>query len=486
MNELKSYHHIHFIGIGGSGMSAIASVLLGRGYQVSGSDLSDNRTTRNLARGGATIHFNHAPENVAGADLIVVSTAIHKDNPEYRAAVERGMTVWHRSRVLAAIMRSNKSIAVSGTHGKTTTTTMMGMALLDSGMDPTVLVGAEVKEFGGNALTGKGEWTVAEADESDGSFLRMTPDRIIITNIEAEHLDYYRDLDHVVETFETFLSQLSPGGRAIACLDSPPIAELLRRTETPSLTYSVQNDAADLVAKNIERMTDGAMSSFDAVMNGKKLGRVRLQLPGLHNISNALAVLATGLDIGCPFDLIAGSLSRCEGACRRFEFKGNAGGVRVFDDYAHHPTEVRATLDAARSCGAIKQNGRLIAIFQPHRYTRTARLAWEFGTAFEAADVTVVTKVYAAGETVIDGVSGQNIVESCLAKGQPNVRYIPTEEELQTFLDGELHEGDLLLTLGAGDVWRTGETYLKRSGFTETSTDASAFSSVASTPDARH
>lgn len=467
-------------------MSAVASVLLGRGFRISGSDLSDNRTTRNLARGGATIHFNHAAENVLGAALIVVSTAIREDNPEYRAAIEWGIPIWHRSRVLAAIMRSNKSIAVSGTHGKTTTTTMMGMALLDAGLDPTVLVGAEVKEFGGNALTGNGEWTVAEADESDGSFLLMDPDRIIVTNIEAEHLDYYRDLDHVVETFGSFLNRLPSDGRAIACLDSPPIAELLRRTGTPSLTYSLHNEAADLVARNIERMTGDAMSSFDAVLNGKLLGRVRLQLPGLHNVSNALAVVATGLDIGCPFDLIAGSLSRCEGACRRFEFKGDARGIRVFDDYAHHPTEVRATLDAARSCGAIQSKGRLVAVFQPHRYTRTARLAREFSTAFEAADVTVVTKVYAAGETVIDGVSGQNIVESCLAKGQPNIHYIPAEEDLQRFLEGELHEGDLLLTLGAGDVWRTGEAYLKRYGATNSPDDVSPVSSLAAAPDSQH
>lgn len=462
LNDLKSYRHIHFVGIGGSGMSAIASVLLGRGFEVSGSDLSDNRTTRNLARGGAVIYGDHAAENIAGADLIVVSTAIRKDNPEYVAARERHLPTWHRSDVLAAIMRHTKSIAVSGTHGKTTTTTMMGLALFDCGLDPTVLVGAEVNAFGGNALTGEGDWTVAEADESDGSFLRMNPDRIIITNIEAEHLDYYRDLEHVVETFGTFLSHLQPGGKAIACLDSPPIAELLQRTGAPALTYSLNNEAADVVAKNIERMTGGAMSSFDVVFKGKKLGRVQLQIPGLHNVSNALAVIATGLDIGCPFEQLASALSRCEGARRRFEFKGDAAGVRVVDDYAHHPTEVRATLDAARSCGALRNGGRLFAIFQPHRYTRTARLATEFGSAFGAADVTVVTRVYSAGENVIDGVSGENIVESCLAKGQPNVRYIAAEDELLDFLDSELHEGDMLLTLGAGDVWRTGEAYLNR------------------------
>lgn len=471
------------MGIGGSGMSAIASVLLGRGFEVSGSDLSDNRTTRNLARGGATIFGNHAAGNVAGADLIVVSTAIRKDNPEYVAALERKLPIWHRSEVLAAIMRSNRSIAVSGTHGKTTTTTMMGLALLDAGLDPTVLVGAEVNAFGGNALTGHGDWTVAEADESDGSFLRMNPDRIIITNIEAEHLDYYRDLEHVVETFGAFLSHLRPGGKAIACLDSPPVAELLQRTGAPALTYSLHSDSADVVAKNIERMTGGAMSSFDVIFKGENLGRVQLRLPGLHNVSNALAVMATGLDIGCPFEQLASALGRCEGARRRFEFKGDAAGVRVVDDYAHHPTEVRATLDAARTCGALRNGGRLVAIFQPHRYTRTARLANEFGHAFGEADLTVITKVYAAGENVIDGVSGENIVQSCLAMGQPNVRYIDGEEKLLDFLEAELHEGDLLLTLGAGDVWRTGEAYLRRRTHGTPSAEGRPASPVASAPD---
>lgn len=462
MNGLGQYHHIHFVGIGGSGMSAIASVLLGRGLKVSGSDLGDNRTTRTLARGGAKICFGHRAEHIDGADLVVVSSAIPRDNPEWTAARERGVTIWHRADVLAAIMSHDKSIAVSGTHGKTTTTTMMGLALLDCGLDPTVLVGAEVSEFGGNALTGHGAWTVAEADESDGSFLRMAPDRIIITNIEADHLDYYRDLDHVVETFGSFLKRLKPGGRAIVCLDSPPMAELLLRTGTPAITYSLRNTEADLVADRIERSTGGAMMSFEAVLRGQSLGRVRLQLRGEHNVANALAVIAAGMDIGCPFNLLAASLARCEGAKRRFEFKGQISGVSVFDDYAHHPTEVRATLEGARSCGDIRSGGRLIAVFQPHRYTRTARLAREFATSFEMADVTVVTKIYAAGETVIDGVSGQSIVEGVLAKGQPNVHYIPGERELQDFLDTELREGDLLVTLGAGDVWRAGEAFLRR------------------------
>lgn len=462
MNDLSAYQHIHFVGIGGSGMSAIASVLLGRGFAVSGSDQSDNRTTRNLARGGARIFLGHAAENIEGADLIVVSSAIRPDNPERAAAERSGKPIWHRASALSAIMRQGLSIAVSGTHGKTTTTTMTGLALLDAGMDPTVLVGAEVNEFGGNALTGKGVWTVAEADESDGSFLGMDPDRIIITNIEAEHLDYYRDLDHVIETFGAFLGRLRPGGKAIVCLDSPPIADLIRRTGVPCITYALHNPEADLVAERIERMTGGARMSFDAVLKGKRLGRVRLQLAGDHNVSNALAVIAVAMDIGCSFESVAASLERCEGARRRFEFKGSASGVRVFDDYAHHPTEVRATLHAARSCGDIRNGGRLVAIFQPHRYTRTARLAREFGAAFDKADLTVVTKVYAAGETVINGVSGQNIVESVIAKGQPNVHYIPAEQDLQNFLDAELRDGDLLLTLGAGDVWRTGETFLSR------------------------
>jgi UDP-N-acetylmuramate--alanine ligase len=462
LNDLNAYRHIHFVGIGGAGMSAIASVLLGRGFDVSGSDRSESRTTWNLARGGATIYLGHAAANIEGADLIVVSTAIAKDNPERLAAERSGKPVWHRADALAAIMREGKSIAVSGTHGKTTTTTMMGFALLHAGMDPTVLVGAEVREFGGNALTGRGLWTVAEADESDGSFLGMSPNRIIITNVEADHLDYYRDLNHVVETFESFLAKMPADGRVVACLDSPPVAEILKRSGRAAVTYALHHPGADLIARDIRRMTDGAMTAYDAVFKGETLGRVRLRLPGDHNVANSLAVIAAGLDIGCSFESLAASLAQCQGACRRFEFKGDAGGIAVFDDYAHHPTEVRATLDAARHSGVIRPGGRLVAVFQPHRYTRTACFAREFGPAFGDADLTVITPVYSAGETAIEGVSGETIVESALASGQSNVRYIPAEIELQTFLDSELREGDLLLTLGAGDVYRSGESFLAR------------------------
>lgn len=462
MGKLNLYRHIHFVGIGGAGMSAIASVLIGRGFQVSGSDLSENRTTANLARGGATIYQGHRAENIKGADLIVLSTAIRKDNPERQAAETSGKPVWHRAEALAGIMATGRSIAVAGTHGKTTTTTMLGQSLYEARFGPTVIVGAWVNEFGGNALTGRGEWIVAEADESDGSLLQMEPDRVVITNIEADHLDYYRDLEHVAGTFEEFIGKLKPSGKVIACLDCPEVSRLRDRSKAEWVTYAVEPGIeADLTVRDLAPGGPGKGFAFTPVWRGERLGRIQLRVPGLHNVSNALAVLAIGLDLGATYQDLVRGLEQFKGASRRFEVKGRACGATVVDDYAHHPTELRATLAAAKSQVDAQEGGRVVAVFQPHRFTRTKSMAREFGQACDDADVLIVTEVYAAGEDAIDGVSGLNIAEAARLHGHPHVYFLPTESDIIDFLKKELRRDDLLLTLGAGDVYKLGERLVR-------------------------
>lgn len=461
MKDLESYRNIHFVGIGGVGMSAIASVLLAKGFQVSGSDAVDGEVTRRLAAAGAKIFLGHRAENVQGADLVVTSTAIRRDNPERRSAEAEGKPIWRRAKVLAEIMRGGKGLAVSGTHGKTTTTSMMALALTEAGFDPTALIGGDIQPFGGNARTGKGDWVVAEADESDASMLEMDPDRVIVTNLEADHLDYYRDLDHVIETFDAFLRRLRPEGKVVACTDCASVRRLLARGDFPALTYSLRETKADIHAKDIRHLLHGGALRFTPVYKGAALGPVRLRIPGLHNVSNALAVILTGLDLGCAYDAIVRALALYTGAKRRFQVKGICSGVTVIDDYAHHPTEIRATLAAARaSIRRQKHAHRIVGIFQPHRYSRTASLANEFGGAFGDADMLVVTDVYAAGEDPIEGVNGSSIFNRVVTNGHPDAYYIPRQVDIVDFLRPKLREGDMLFTLGAGDVWRLGENIL--------------------------
>lgn len=461
MNELNRYRKIHFIGIGGVGMSAIASVLLSKGFHVSGSDASENEVTRRLTKAGARVFQGHRAENIEGAELVVTSTAIRRDNPERMAAEIAAVPIWRRAKVLAEIMRGGKGLAVSGTHGKTTTTSMAAIALTEAGLDPSALIGGDVPLFGSNARTGSGEWVVAEADESDASMLEMDPDRVIVTNIEADHLDYYRDLDHILETFATFLRRMRPEGKVIAGIDCPSVRKLLAMDRFPALTYSLRNSKADIYARDVRHLVQGGALRFTAVYQGKPLGTVRLQIPGLHNVSNALAVILTGLDLGCDFESLARGLGRYTGAKRRFQLKGESQGVTIVDDYAHHPTEIRATLAAARAAiKKQKQSRRIVGIFQPHRYSRTQSLATEFGQSFGDADVIVVTDVYSAGEDPIEGVSGSSIFKHVITSGHPDAYYIPKQIDVLEFLRPRLREGDMLFTLGAGDVWRLGENIL--------------------------
>lgn len=488
--ELQPDQHIHFVGIGGVGMSAIASVLLSRGFSVSGSDLAENDITRRLARAGARIYKGHSAEQVDGADLVVTSTAIRPSNPEWKRAKETGKPIWRRARSLAAVMKTGLGLAISGTHGKTTTTSMMAVALVEAGLDPTALIGGDIGSFAGNARCGAGEWIVVEADESDGSMLDMEPDRIVITNIEADHLDHYRDLDHVIETFGLFLDRLRPGGRAVVCYDCPNVRRAIEGRsglggrDGAIKTYSISDPAADLHARSIRSLPKSGGIRFTPVYHGQALEPVRLRIPGRHNVANALAVILTALDLGCDYDAVRRGLEDFGGVKRRFEHKGTARGITVVDDYAHHPTEVRVTLEAARSRLGRKGSGRLVAIFQPHRYSRTAQLAPEFAKALCGADVVVLTDVYSAGESPIDGVSGRTIFENldrCGRRTRPEAHYVASKDAIVDFLLPVLKEGDLVLTLGAGDIWEVGEELVRRLGGAEARSTASRIAALTPT-----
>lgn len=458
MKQLEAFRNVHFIGIGGSGMSAIASVLLARGFNVSGSDLGANDLTRKLAKAGARIDRGHKAEHVNNADLVVTSTAIRAENPERLEAERLGLPIWRRARVLAEIMHGGRSVAVSGTHGKTTTTSMLGLMVSMADFDPTVLIGGELNDFGGNARCGKGEWVIAEADESDASFLEMNPDRIIVTNIEADHLDFYSGHEAIVETFKQFFGGLRPGGKIIACVDDPTVATLAASGDWPIISFGIDADGADLCATNLS--LEGVETTFTPVWRGEPLAEVRLEVPGRHNVIDALAALACGLDMGVPFEPMRQALSIFTGARRRFQVKGRQAGITVVDDYAHHPTEIAATLAAAQS--RLQGSGRIVGLFQPHRYSRTQRLAADFGQALQGADVVIIADVYSAGEQPIDGVSGQLVLDEVLASGHKKAFYISSLDDAPAFLIQHLAEGDMLLTMGAGNVYQVGETLLER------------------------
>ncbi|MEN6626255.1 MAG: UDP-N-acetylmuramate--L-alanine ligase [Candidatus Sumerlaeia bacterium] len=459
MKQLEPYRNIHFIGIGGAGMSAIATILLARGWHVSGSDCARSAATRRLEALGASIFIGHQAENVVGANLVVTSTAIAPENPERVAAVKAGIPIWRRARVLAAIMAGGKSVAVSGTHGKTTSTSMTGLMLTFAGMDPTVLIGGELNDFGGNARAGAGEWVVAEADESDASFLEMTPDRTIVTNVEADHLDYYKNYDAIVATFAQFFDQLREGGKLIACADDPGVATLLAREKWPAITYGLKA-GAEMTAEAVTPNAPGGGARMTPIWRGQNLGEIKLGVAGRHNILNALGALACCLDIGAPLEPLVRALGSYRGAARRWQIKGSPAGVTIIDDYAHHPTEIRATLAVARGQVSSGFNRRVVSVFQPHRYSRTQALAGEFGPALKDTDLLIVTDVYSAGEKPIEGVSGLAVWQAAVDSGHRDAHYLPTLDETRAFLASRLKEGDLFLTLGAGNVWQVGEALL--------------------------
>lgn len=445
---------IHLVGIGGSGMSGIAEVLLTLGYRVSGSDLVSSAVTARLKRLGARIHRGHRAGNAADAEVVVVSAAVRSDNAEVVEARRRKIPVIPRAEMLAELMRMKYGVAVAGAHGKTSTTAMIAEVLTGGGLDPTVVIGGRVKSLRSGAKLGKGEVMVAEADESDGSFLKMKPTIAVVTNIDREHLDHYRDLAEIQDTFVQFLSRVPFYGAAVVCLDEPNVREILPRVDRRLVTYGFSSQA-DIVAA--ETRFQGFGASFSALHRGETLGTVRLGVPGRHTVANALAAIAVGLELDVPFESMRRSLGRFRGVDRRFQWKGEAFGARVVDDYGHHPTEIQATLAAARE----GFGSRTIVVFQPHRYSRTRLLLEAFGRSFFLADHVLVLPVYAAGETPVPGVDGESVADALVRHGHPSVEFVPRLSDVPKRLRRIVRPGDLVITLGAGDVWKAGVGFLE-------------------------
>jgi UDP-N-acetylmuramate--alanine ligase len=452
----KKTKHIHFVGIGGIGMSGIAELLINLGYRVSGSDLNRSDITRRLEKLGGTVFKGHSADCIAGAEVVVASSAIVDSNPEVRAARKEMVPVIQRAEMLAELMRLKKyGIAIAGSHGKTSTTSLVAAILAEAGLDPTVVVGGKVDCLGGsNARLGDGEFLVAEADESDGSFLKLAPVIEVVTNIDLEHLDYYRDLDHIKETFLEFIGKIPFYGAGIVCLDDDNIAGLLPRIQRRIITYGL-TEQADLHATKIR--VKGRSSEFTVFYRGTELGVIRRNSPGRHTVYNTLAAIAVALELEIDFAVIAQVMESFEGVQRRLQVKGEKQGVLVVDDYGHHPTEIRATLDAVRDGWPER---RLVVAFQPHRYTRTQGLFDEFTTAFYRADVLVLTDIYPASEQPIEGVSSEALLEAIRQHGQRNAHYHGKLASLPAYLQEMLQKGDLLLTLGAGSIVQVGEQVL--------------------------
>ncbi len=449
-------HRLHFIGIGGSGMSGIAEVLLNMGYQVSGSDLKPTDVTDRLVRLGGRVFFGHEAANVEGAQVVVYSSAVKPDNPEMVAAKAAGLPVIGRAEMLAELMRMKYGVAVGGSHGKTTTTSMIAAVLARGGLDPTIVVGGRLQALGTNAKLGHGQFLVAEADESDGSFLRLAPAVTVITNIDREHLDHYRDLDEIRQAFVYFANRVPFYGVTILCLDDPNVRSILPRvTKRPTL-YGTAPDA-NVRALDVRLVPGG--SRFTVESFGRVLGDIELHVPGRHNVLNALAAVAVGLEVEIGFAHVQDALQSFRGVGRRFESRGEVNGVRVVDDYGHHPTEIAATLAAAKTLG-----GRALVVFQPHRFSRTQALAAEFGGCFADADRVWVLDVYAAGEAPIAGVSGRTIVEAAHAAGARHVVFEPDGAKAVAAATEAARAGDLVLTLGAGDVWKLADDALRKLG----------------------
>jgi len=451
----KKYQQIHFVGIGGVGMSGIAEVLLNLGYRVTGSDQKRGEAVERLERLGAKIFAGHEPSHVEGAHVVVYSSAVARANVEVQVARQRGVPVIARAEMLAELMRLKYGIAIAGTHGKTTTTSMVATLLAAGGIDPTVVIGGKLNSIGTNAKLGQGEFLVAEADESDGSFLKLSPAIAVVTNIDEEHLDYYKDIHEIKAAFLTFINKVPFYGVAILCLDQQHIQALLPQVEKRYQTYGI-NSQADYQAREVSLKPLG--SRFKVLHHGQDLGWFELSVPGLHNISNSMAAIAVARELEIEIDIIRKALKEFSGVQRRFTIKGEVGGILVVDDYGHHPTEVRATLAAA----AAGLERRVVVVFQPHRYSRTRHLFEEFMSAFNQADKLVMMEIYAAGEKPIPGISGQALAEGVKRFGHKDVTLIPEREKIVEHLLAALRKGDLLITLGAGDVWKIGEQVLEK------------------------
>ena len=447
---------IHFVGIGGVGMSGLAELLLSYPLSISGCDAAESDTTRRLRSLGIPVSIGHDPAHVDSVDLLVITSALAEDNDEVRRARARAVPVIRRAEMLGEIMRLKQGIAIAGTHGKTTTTSMIGAILVAAGLDPTILVGGRAHYLGTNARLGKGEWLVAEADEYDRSFLELTPVLAVVTNVEEDHLDCYRDLAEIMSAFTSFANRVPFYGAVFVGLDDPNASELIRRFSRRVVTFG-ESPQASLRARELTLDASGARFRVDGDEPGFA-GEVVLPLPGRHNVRNALAALAVARELSIPFGAVAEALAGFDGVARRFEVKGERDDVLVVDDYAHHPTEVSATLAAARQAHPRR---RLVALFQPHLYSRTRDFAREFGRALNAADVALVTDVYASREAAIPGVSGRMVVDQAVSLGHRQAEFIEKKVDVLPSLARLLRPGDLLLTMGAGDVYRFGEEFLK-------------------------
>jgi UDP-N-acetylmuramate--alanine ligase len=452
----KRYQHIHFVGVGGVGMSGIAEILLNLGYRVTGSDQKRNEAVERLEQAGAKVFIGHAPSQVEGAHVVVYSSAVTRENVEVQEAHQHGIPTIPRAEMLAELMRLKYGVAVAGTHGKTTTTSMIGAVLSEGRYDPTIVVGGRVLSMASNARLGQGEYLVAEADESDGSFLKLAPTVAVVTTIDAEHLDHYGTLEAIQEAFVRFVNKVPFYGSVVVCLDQPNIQAIIPRIEKRVITYGLES-AADLVGRRLS--LQGLTSRFEVSRRGIVLGECTLQVPGRHNVLNALAAIGVGLDLEVPLVTIQKALAGFGGVQRRFQVRGTAAGVTVVDDYGHHPAEIRATLAAAKA----GFDCRVITIFQPHRYTRTLHLRQEFLTAFNETDVLLVMDIYPAGETPIPGVTAADLVEGIRAHAHRDVTYVGSDRSrIVAHLADICRRGDLVLTLGAGDVGQIGPELLAR------------------------
>ncbi|HZN52553.1 MAG TPA: UDP-N-acetylmuramate--L-alanine ligase [Methylomirabilota bacterium] len=455
----KRYQQIHFVGIGGSGMSGIAEILLNLGYRVTGSDQKRNDAVERLAELGAKVFIGHAATNVEGAHVVVYSSAVSRENVEVQAARQQQIPAIPRAEMLAELMRLKYGIAIAGTHGKTTTTSMVGAVLAEGRYDPTIVVGGRVTSLGSNARLGQGEFLVAEADESDGSFLKLAPTIAVVTTIDAEHLDHYGNLDAIRDAFVAFVNRVPFYGSAVLCLDEPNIQRLIPRIEKRIVTYGLES-GADLVARRV-RLT-GMTSRFEVFHRLSLLGELTLRIPGRHNVLNALAVVGVGLDLEIPFAAIQKALAGFSGVQRRFQVLGSAGGVTVVDDYGHHPTEIAAVLNAARD----GRPSRIVAVFQPHRFSRTRDLLDEFGPALALADEVVLLDIYAAGEPPIPGVTLDTLA-AALRRDVKSLHVVADFDQAASAIGRLSRPGDVVVTLGAGSIGTLPERILRALGAEE-------------------
>ncbi len=454
---LNTVKHVHFVAIGGIGMSALARILNGWGVKVSGSDVVDSVMTRELAGLGVTVYQGHDVANLADdVDLLVYSSVIHKDNPEYAEAKRRGIRIMCRAELLAEMLRLRQGIAVAGAHGKTTTTGMIGTALLQMQQEPTIVVGGVLSTIKANSCWGLGNYMVAEADESDGSFLMLPTKVAVVTNVENDHLDHYGSMENIIKAFEQFVNQLPSDGRAVIGLDCPVLREMLPRVSSQCVTFALHDSKADYTTSEIHYQGFG--SSTQVFCRGQLLGDLHLAVPGEYNVANALAAVATLHSLGFAFADIAAGLAAFKGTVRRFEKLGQdtVRQITVYDDYAHHPSEIKALLQGARNLAA----KRLVVVFQPHRYSRTQLLFREFASAFDQSDVLVLNEIYPAFEEPIDGINSQALAKAVRSRGKKfPVYYARTEKDVLQTLDRIVENGDLVLIAGAGNIRHTGEVY---------------------------